>query len=71
MKHEDEKRYELALDAAGWMFWDGEECIDEEGRYTFLYVCSLLELDPRRVRTIALHLTRDDIHRMNTNLKEI
>lgn len=62
--------HELALDAAGWLFWDGQEEEDEEGRYSFLYICSILGLDFRMIREHALRLTRSDIQRLNPNLKD-
>ncbi len=58
-------RYELAVDAAGWLFWDGTESTDEEGRYTFLYVCNLLGMNAKEIRDQALALTREDLHRFN------
>ncbi len=63
-------RYALALDAAGWLFWDGEESTDPEGRYTFLYICQLLDIDPKKIRKATLRLTREDIQKMNNNIKE-
>lgn len=60
--------HELAVDAAGWLFWDGQEEEDEEGRYSFLYICSILGIDPKKVRDHALRLTRADIQKMNTHL---
>jgi hypothetical protein len=58
-------RYALATDAAGWLFFDGTESVDEEGRYTFLYLCMLLGLDARSIREQALSLTRKDLQRFN------
>lgn len=66
----DAERYGLAVDAAGWLFWDGEESYDEVGRYTFQYICSCLELDPQRVREGILRLGREDIQRLNNNIKD-
>ena len=62
--------YEIAVDAAGWLFWDGEEEVDDEGRYTFHYICDLLGMDPRRVREHVLNLSREDIQRLNNHIKE-
>jgi hypothetical protein len=62
---EDALRYELAADAAGWLFFDGIEATDEGGRYTFLHLCSLLGLNARMVREQALALSREDLHRFN------
>lgn len=58
-------RYELAADAAGWLFFDGIEAINEQGKYTFLHVCALLGLDANMVREQALALTREDLARFN------
>lgn len=65
-----ERDLEIATDAAGWLFWDGEEEIDEEGRYTFKYICSMLDLDPTEVRQRALSMTREDIQTLNNHIKE-
>ena len=65
---EDEPlRYELASDAAGWLFFDGTESVDSEGRYTFLHVCAVLGLDAQSIREQALALTRKDLARFNAN----
>lgn len=66
----DRERYNLAVDAAGWIFWNGEDEVDEEGGYTFLFVCSYLNLDPSRIRKVMLTLTREDIQRLNNYIKE-
>jgi hypothetical protein len=62
--------YELYVDAVDWLFWDGEEECDGEGRLTFRHICSTLELDPRQIRQIALTMSRSDIQRLNNNIKE-
>lgn len=67
---EDRDRYELATDAAGWLFWDGEEELDDEGRYTFRFICSVLDLDATGVREHILGLSRQDIQRLNNHIKE-
>lgn len=59
----DELRHNLAADAAGWLFFDGIETIDESGRYTFLYLCALLGINANEVREQALQLSRDDLTR--------
>ncbi len=66
----DKDRYNLAVDAAGWLFWDGEEEVDEEGRYTFIHICNELDLDPGIVRAGVLKLSRSDIQRLNNHIKE-
>jgi hypothetical protein len=65
-----ERNLAIATDAAGWLFWDGEEETDEEGRYTFKYICSILNLDPTEVRQRALSMTREDIQVLNNHIKE-
>ncbi len=62
---ERDLRARLAVDAAGWIFWDGEEVCDEEGRYTFRHICQLLGMDHKLIRTQALELTREDLKRFN------
>lgn len=55
---EGTEQYDIAQDAAGWVFWDGEE------RMTFRYVCSQIGADPVKVRRTMLSLTKDDLLRM-------
>jgi hypothetical protein len=62
---DDMLRHNLAADAAGWLFFDGTESMDEEGRYTFLHICQLLGLDAKQIRDQALALTREDLQRFN------
>lgn len=69
-KKKSQERLSLAEDAAGWLFWDGEETCDEQGRYTFKYICEILDLEPSRVRKRALAMTRDEIQRLNSHIKE-
>ena len=63
------ERHKLAVDAAGWLFWDGEEHLDSEGRYTFLYICSALGLDPPNLRRATLKLTREHISKINRRIE--
>lgn len=58
-----------AEDAAGWLFWDGQEECDVQGRYTFLHICALLGLDAAQIRNKALTLKRSDLQRLNTRMK--
>ncbi len=67
---EDPALHEVGVDAARWLFWDGEEEIDDEGRYSFRHICATLDLDPRKIRGISAKLTRADIQRLNNNIKE-
>lgn len=62
--------HQVGVEAAEWLFWDGEEEADSEGRYTFMHICEMLDLDPRRVREAARDLNREDIQRLNNNVKE-
>lgn len=59
------EEYAMAIDAAGWLFFDGEDTTDVEGRYTYLYICSLLDLDYKAIRAQALKLTRQDLKRLS------
>lgn len=61
---------QLAEDAAGWLWWDGQEELDDHGRPTFLYVCSVLGVSPQKIREAALNLTREEIQVLNNQLKE-
>lgn len=69
-RRDDPELHEIGIDAAAWLFWDGEEEVGEDGTYTFLYVCGVLGLDPRAVRNAAAELTPQDLTRMNNNIKE-
>ncbi len=51
--------HKLAVDAAGWIFWDGYEPM------TFLRICKTVDLDPDNIRRITLTLTRDELLRMS------
>lgn len=66
---EDAKKAAWAETAAEWLFWDGAETSDDEGRYTFMYICEVLNIDPRRFRDQVLKLTREDIQRLNNKIK--
>ena len=67
---EDPVRAGWAEDAGEWLFWDGAETTDAEGRLTFRHICELLDLNPKAFRTQVLKLTRDDIQRLNNEIKE-
>ncbi len=58
------EQYKLAVDAAGWLFWNGREPM------TFLKICETVGLDPENIRKITLTLTRDELLRMSTNAEE-
>lgn len=68
-KDPESNNHDLHVDAAGWLFWDGQEQIDEEGRMTFHYVCEVLNLDPQTVRKGAKILTRDRIRRISQRIE--
>jgi hypothetical protein len=65
-----QERLQIAEEAAGWLFWDGAEPEDGEGRYTFRHICELLDLDPNAVRQRALSMTREEIQTLNNHIKE-
>jgi len=69
-KKSDPEKAALAEEAAGWLFWDGQEETDPDGLYTFRYICEVLNLEPARVRSLIAGLERDDIQRMNNHIKE-
>jgi hypothetical protein len=57
---DNEAQYTLALEAASWLFSPDASSLDAAGRYTFLHICNLLELDHESLRTAVLKLTRED-----------
>jgi len=61
--------YRLAVDAAGWIFWDGEETVDEDGRCTFMFVCEALGLPPKKIRDATMELSRESISRINRRIE--
>lgn len=61
--------HQFAVEAAGWLFWDGEEEHDEEGRWSFRYICEIIGVEPQHIRRRALALSREDIRRLNTTSK--
>lgn len=69
-KKRSQERLQIAEEAAGWLFWDGAEEADGQGRYTFRHICEMLDLDPDAVRRRALSMTRDEIQTLNNHIKE-
>lgn len=61
----------LFTDAAGWLFFDGEEPVDEEGRYSFQFICRVLDLHPKMLRNAVLRMTREDVPRFNTSVGDV
>lgn len=55
--------FDLAVDAAGWIFWDGEEPL------TFKHICNVLDLDPEMLRGAALTLQRKDIEKLGWRIE--
>lgn len=55
---EGTEQYEIAQDAAGWVFWEGEE------KLTFRDICMQIGEDPEKIRRLMLRLTKDDLLRM-------
>lgn len=64
----NKKNHHAGADAAGWLFFDGGECVDTEGRYSFVYCCIQLDLDPQQVRASVLKMTRKDVKRFTPGL---
>lgn len=61
---ESHANHQLAVDAAEWLFWDGEDMVPAgDSRFTFLLACEVLGLDPEVVRYHARSLSRADIQR--------
>jgi len=60
---EDDPYYALAIDAAGWLFWDGEE------NMTFRYICEQLGLNPIALRKACARLTRGDLSKINRRIE--
>lgn len=58
-------QYAWAVSAAGWIWWDGDEDIDEFCRPTFKYVCSVLGLDYAAVRRATLLIKPEDAARLD------
>jgi hypothetical protein len=54
----DVERKFLAEDAAGWLFWDGQEPM------TFRAICTELGLNYKHVRQLILKLTVCDVDRL-------
>ena len=67
----DPVKYAIAADAIGWMFWDGAETVDDQGRFTFLHICDSLNLAPQRVRAEVMKLKREDAKRLHNSFKEV
>jgi hypothetical protein len=63
-KKADPERYQLAVDAAGWIFSNEVGAKEEGARFTFLYVCEVLGLDPARIRRSAVELDRDRVRQL-------
>lgn len=61
-KKKDPDKYQLAVDAAGWLFSD--EAGGKDGVITFLYVCEVLGLDPGHIRRSTLELDRDRVQQL-------
>lgn len=52
------EEHEIALDAAGWIFWDGEEFL------TYRWTCRTLGGDPIKTRKLVLRLKPKDLTKM-------
>lgn len=69
-EHDNPDAYALHVEAAEWLFWNGEEETNGDGRFSFLHICRLLDLEPKEVRAKVVKMTRDDIQRLNNKIKE-
>ncbi len=63
-------KHALAIDAAGWLFWDGEDPEAEHERWSFLRICNDLGLRPKNVRELCLTLKPADLKSKTYLLKE-
>jgi len=68
-RKKSEERLAVSEEAGDWLFWDGEER-DEEGRYSFIEICEMLDLDPSSVRKRVIAMSREDIQRLNNHIKD-
>lgn len=55
---EGTEAYQIAQDAAGWIFWEGEE------EMTFRYICGQIDVNPEKMRRTLLAMTKNDLLRM-------
>lgn len=60
LKKNDPEKYQMAVDAAGWIFSDEQV----KGALTFLYVCEVLGLDPGHIRNSTLALDRERVYQL-------
>jgi hypothetical protein len=67
---EGTEQYAIMEDAAGWIFWDGEDGDDPQESMTFLDICEQIDVDPRRVRKIILRLKPNDLLRLLPPVEE-
>lgn len=58
------EQHNIALDAAGWIFWNGREVM------TFRYICLQIDLDPVWLRKVIQSLSKDDLLRMIPPVEE-
>lgn len=56
--------YEVAADAAGWIWWDGEQPLEKAEPMTFRYICRELDLDVEKIRRLTRRLTVQELKRM-------
>lgn len=69
-RDQDEVRYTLAADAAGWLFWDGTEHQDDQGRFTFWHICESLGVDPGHIRIQVQKLQIEDVKKLHNAMKD-
>lgn len=56
--------HKIAVDAAGWIFWNGEE------DFTYRWVCRLLGGDPVRTRKMILKMKPQDLVKMTADQED-
>lgn len=55
---EGTEQYAIMIDAAGWLWWEGEEAL------TFRDICDQIDADPEKIRRVALTLKPSELLRM-------
>lgn len=61
---EDPEKAEIGAEAAAWLFDDLGEVENEEGRYTFCYICGVMDLEMSYVRHIVRTLDVDEYRKV-------
>ena len=61
---EGTEQHRIAQDAAGWIFWEGEESL------TFRDICQQIDVDPVRMRNTMLKMRAEDLLRCTPPIEE-